>query len=299
MASEPHEPSSHVAALKDFTGGWIGGLCRIPIGHPLDTLKVRMQTTTKYRNMFHAFVDLWRTEGIRGLYRGAQSPAIGMAALNASLFVSYGHGKRLAVSLGHTSANEPLTPMEEYFLGMYAGVFCSLAEGPVDFLKCQLQLRASEYRGFLDCARKVYAINGIAGVYQGLVPTMARNVPAYGFFFATYSLATTGLASEAEALSGSLASWKVLTAGGLAGAAFWGITYPIDVVKSSVQADAPEKAKRLYAGTLDAAAKIYAAHGWRGFFKGFTPCITRAMPANAAAWYGYELTQRAFAAAGL
>lgn len=282
------------ASQKDFVGGWIGGLCRIPVGHPFDTCKVLMQTGNEHLTMAQCFARIWREQGLRGLYRGAQSPALGMAALNATLFVSYGLGKDMAVRGGLKAPGEAFSAGDEYLTGMFAGVFCSLAEGPVDLVKCQLQTRPAEYRGFFHCAALIARTYGLRGVFQGLGPTLVRNIPAYGFFFATYASASSTLASSAELAAGHVAAWKVLLAGGAAGAAFWTFTYPVDVIKSAMQSDAPDPRKRAFASMGDAARAIVRADGLVGFAKGFAPCLVRSMPANAAAWYGYDVTQKAF-----
>ncbi len=83
--------------------------------------------------MSQLFVEIIREQGLRGLFKGAQSPAFGMAALNATLFVSYGQGKSLVSTHGwrkseRTDLAPDLAPWEEFVVGMYAGVFCSLAE---------------------------------------------------------------------------------------------------------------------------------------------------------------------------
>ena len=105
----------------------------------------------------------------------------------------------------------------------------------------------------------------------------------------------------------------------MGGLGFWGPTYPIDVIKSSIQADSPDPRYKRYKGFFDCARQIHAHSGWRGFYKGLTPCLVRAAPAyaasvtrsahllllissddsNAFAWAGYEYTIRAFERAGL
>lgn len=40
-------------------------------------------------------------------------------------------------------------------------------------------------------------------------------------------------------------------------------------------------------------AKKTAAEGWKAFYKGFTPSITRAMPVNGAIFTGFTAAQRA------
>lgn len=47
------------------------------------------------------------------------------------------------------------------------------------------------------------------------------------------------------------------------------------------------------AGTLDAAAKLWAEGGAKRFTAGLTPCLARAFPANAAGFMIYELVKQA------
>ena len=44
-----------------------------------------------------------------------------------------------------------------------------------------------------------------------------------------------------------------------------------------------------YQGLRGAARAINAEAGWRGFYKGFAPCVLRAFPANAACFLAYEV----------
>jgi solute carrier family 25 carnitine/acylcarnitine transporter 20/29 len=42
----------------------------------------------------------------------------------------------------------------------------------------------------------------------------------------------------------------------------------------------------------DAFRTIYKQEGMGAFFRGFTPCVLRAFPANAAAFVGFEMALR-------
>lgn len=48
----------------------------------------------------------------------------------------------------------------------------------------------------------------------------------------------------------------------------------------------------MYRNMRDVARSIYRTEGWRGFFTGFTPCVLRAIPANAAAFTAFEIMMR-------
>ncbi len=82
-----------------------------------------------------------------------------------------------------------------------------------------------------------------------------------------------------------------MSAGGLAGVAYWVSSYPFDVIKSLMQTDTMDKSQRKYGTSLDVAKYIYANKGIKGFFPGFVPCIARALPANAACFFTYEFVK--------
>lgn len=77
-------------------------------------------------------------------------------------------------------------------------------------------------------------ISKTKGLYQGGWITMIRDAPSYGVYFWVYE----GLKRILEvdsALGSSANAWKLLFAGGMAGAVSWTVIYPIDVVKSRLQ----------------------------------------------------------------
>jgi len=101
--------------------------------------------------------------------------------------------------------------------------------------------------------------------------------PVAGF----YELCRDGLTAPGKTVS-DLSMTRMFISGGVAGVAYWALTYPTDVIKSSLQSDELEHSQRKYHGILDCARKLYHDEGgWRRFFRGFTPCLLRAIPANA------------------
>uniref|UniRef100_A0A6B2LC54 Mitochondrial carrier protein n=1 Tax=Arcella intermedia TaxID=1963864 RepID=A0A6B2LC54_9EUKA len=256
-----------------------------------------MQTTNLYENSFRGmikcFKDGYRESGIRGLYRGAQSPLFGMAGLNATLYLGYGQGRDVILK---STGQKELFLHQQVFAGWFAGFWCTLVEGPVDFFKCQLQMRPKEYRGYWHCLFSITRAYGLKGFFQGFGPSLTRNVPAYGFYFGGYESTKLILSNQFLQKHNYSRSKEVivtLIAGGFGGLWFWVPTYPVDVVKSAIQSDSPHPKEKKYSSMLDCAKKIYGEYGWRGFYKGFTPCAIRGFGANAFAWSGYEYSMRA------
>ena len=74
---------------------------------------------------------------------------------------------------------------------------------------------------------------------------------------------------------------QLFVAGGTAGFMYWVLFYPLDVLKSAMQTDALIPAERKYRSLGHAASSLWAEGGVARFYKGVTPCLLRAVPANA------------------
>ncbi|KYR00355.1 mitochondrial substrate carrier family protein [Tieghemostelium lacteum] len=292
--TDKHE-SHLMIALKDILAGSIGGVGQVLTGHPLDTIKVRLQTQPVGAPVYSGTMDCLKktiaSEGFWGLYKGVQSPLVGLSIMNSVMFLSYGQSKSFLQELRGNTHKE-LSVQDLTIAGSMAGFTIAFVEGPVDLFKSQMQVQygdKKQYNGIMDCAKKIWQTRGIRGIYQGLGPTLIRDVPANGAYFGFYELTRRAFFQNSGKKSlTELESWKVMVAGAVGGVSYWTLTYPIDCVKSLIQTDAINPIERRYSGVIDCAQKIYKQQGISGFYKGFTPCFLRAIPANAACFVLYE-----------
>jgi solute carrier family 25 carnitine/acylcarnitine transporter 20/29 len=81
-------------------------------------------------------------------------------------------------------------------------------------------------------------------------------------------------------------------AGAMAGYGLWLTAYPADIIKSKLQTDALDPAKRRYNGTLDCIRQTFRADGLKGFFRGLLPTLVRSPFANAATFVAFEWAAR-------
>lgn len=147
---------------------------------------------------------------------------------------------------------------------------------------------AVKYNGPMDVARHVLQSEGGArGLFKGLVPTMAREVPGNAAMFGVYEAVKQYIAGGQD--TSGLGRGSLILAGGVAGATFWMSVYPTDVIKSVIQVDDYKNPK--FSGSMDAFRKILRAEGVKGLYKGFGPAMARSVPANAACFLAYEVTR--------
>jgi solute carrier family 25 carnitine/acylcarnitine transporter 20/29 len=229
-------------------------------------------------------------EGVSGLYKGAASPLAGAMIHNAALFFSYGQARRW---LGAEKDSDPLSLPNYFNAGAIAGFLVSIVETPMDLLKIKLQAQIGQgqYTGVFDAGRKIVSRYGVGGLYQGLAITTLRNTPAFGGYFFAFEAGKKWLTPEGQTPS----LFTTFVAGGLGGFGFWGVVYPLDLIKSRIQSDSLELKDRKYKGITDCFRQTLKAEGWSGLFRGYTPSIVRAVPVNACVFLAVTSAKKALA----
>ncbi|RWR87404.1 mitochondrial carnitine/acylcarnitine carrier-like protein [Cinnamomum micranthum f. kanehirae] len=288
---------------KDLAAGTIGGAAQLICGHPFDTIKVKLQSQPpplpgqplKYSGAMDAVKQTIAAEGPRGLYKGMGAPLATVAAFNAVLFTVRGQMEALLRS----EPGAPLSVNQQVVCGAGAGVAVSFLACPTELIKCRLQAQSAlagsasstvavKYGGPMDVAKHVLkSEGGVRGLFKGLVPTLAREVPGNAAMFGVYEALKQYFAGGHD--TSGLGRGSLIVAGGLAGASFWFSVYPTDVLKSVIQVDDYRNPK--YSGSIDAFKKILASEGVKGLYKGFGPAMARSVPANAACFLAYEVTR--------
>jgi len=279
------------SALKSFLSGGVGGICVVLVGHPLDLIKVRMQTGGASANasVLGIFAKTFAQEGIPGLYRGVSAPLVAVSPLYAISFWGYDIGQRL-VQWTKPNNNTELTMIDKCWAGGFSAIPTTAVMAPSERIKCILQTSApGQYKGMLDCAQALYREGGLRSIFKGTAATLLRDIPGSIAWFGMYEYAKLSMMQ----LQGyddptKLSPVAVLTAGGLAGMSCWIVSIPADVLKSRFQT-APAGT---YAGIWDVYRHLMKEEGPAALFTGIRPALIRAFPANAACFFGMEVSRK-------
>jgi solute carrier family 25 (mitochondrial carnitine/acylcarnitine transporter), member 20/29 len=287
---------------------------RLSSAQPLDTIKTRMQsihTRNQYSGTFSALSTMVRREGWRALFRGLGPPLAGNAPLNAVMFAAYGNAMRtLDSALGPDPPGET-SHLKVTLAGAWGGFLQCFVTTPTELIKCRQQVvqTAGHTPSMLETARVVIREDGLVrGMYRGLAATIARDVPSFAAYFWAYEKTKDWLtawanrpsmphphprlddAVEDPVYGGARRKspvWVLLVAGSVAGVATWVSCYPIDVVKTAQQT-MPANTPKSQMSALAVSRSIYLSEGVRGFFRGISPTVIRAIPSNAVTFLVYE-----------
>ncbi|KAJ8643866.1 hypothetical protein MRB53_005614 [Persea americana] len=293
---------------KEYAAGLAAGVATVIIGHPFDTVKVKLQKHNteahgvKYKNALHCTARILSSEGVRGLYRGATPSFVGMAFESSLLFGFYSQMKQSLQGEVHSSRPQLQVIIPSAACG---GAIISFVLCPSELVKCRMQLQGTDtaitkyerYVGPLDCALKTLKSGGIKGIFRGGFTTLLRESIGNAVFFSTYEFSRHYLHLRLESTSRYLNPESKLlidvgvgiVTGGLAGMAFWATVFPLDVAKTIIQTSPASRSTSNPFLTLNS---IYRRVGLNGCYAGLGPTLVRAFPANAAAIVTWELTAK-------
>ncbi|KAM0902460.1 hypothetical protein ACQ4PT_019283 [Festuca glaucescens] len=287
----------------EFVAGGVGGMAGVLAGHPLDTLRIRLQQppppaspgiTAPARlgrpaSAVALLRGIVRAEGPSALYRGMGAPLASVAFQNAMVFQVYAILSRSLDS--RTSTSEPPSYTSVALAGVGTGALQTLILSPVELVKIRLQLEAAgqRHRGPADMARDIFRREGLRGIYRGLAVTALRDAPSHGVYFWTYEYARERLHPGCRR-TGQESLATMLVSGGLAGVASWVCCYPLDVVKSRLQAQTQTRPR--YRGVVDCFRKSVREEGLPVLWRGLGTAVARAFVVNGAIFSAYELALR-------
>jgi solute carrier family 25 (mitochondrial carnitine/acylcarnitine transporter), member 20/29 len=236
-------------------------------------------------SMFQTLVHTFRASGVRGLYRGVSAPLLAAAFVFAVSFWGYDTGQRIIRYWTHHSH---LTLLELCLAGGISGVPSALLMAPSERIKILMQTD-SRYTTMLACGLEILREGGVRSLMRGTLLTLCRDVPGSMAWFGTYEYVKhLFMMSQGHVNASRLPPVVILFAGGLAGTVYWMVSMPVDVLKSRLQS-APEGT---YSGVMDVFVKVMRAEGPAALFKGTAPALMRAFPANAACFYGMEVSKQ-------
>ncbi|XP_049898511.1 solute carrier family 25 member 48 [Epinephelus moara] len=305
--------------LDDFIAGWIGGASSVVVGHPLDTVKTRLQAGKGYRNTLHCILTIYRKETVSGFFKGMSFPLATITVYNSVVFGFFSNTQRLISKYRYGDGRHPCGMVDLTVASMLTGLVSVGLGAPVDLVKIRLQMQTQMvvtenlqlagnvsngtsiplrsidmnsqrlYRGPIHCISSILQSEGLQGLYRGGGAMLLRDVPGYVLYFIPYSIFCDLLKPDATSSPHPGSIWL---AGGLAGSISWVTATPADVVKSRMQADA--QLQRKYRGILHCIIHSYRTEGAQIFFRGASVNAIRGFPMSATMFLTYELSLQFF-----
>ena len=240
--------------------GVLYGTTSVCVGHPFDTIKTKMQAQKGFERhgMMKSFVTTVRTQGIRGLYRGAIPPLCGSGIYRSVQFAVF--------ESVYTAFDSPLGKWEipnsgglqlrVILGGLCAATVRATIETPLELAKVRRQTEQSWK---------------LKQLYSGYSVTLGRTV---GLMCTYFILVDSGRRRFPELFSQPVMG-PFLTSG-LAATIGWWVVWPLENMKSQVQG----QYGRSDVSVFTRMRQVVRERGFLALYRGIGPGTIRSFLAN-------------------
>ncbi|PCH33604.1 mitochondrial carrier [Wolfiporia cocos MD-104 SS10] len=229
--------------------------------------------TERVTGFFDAFRHVMRAEGIQGLWKGAGTTLLIGVPSSTCYMLTYDHLLNVVLPPLLPSAVVPL------FSGMLARTTMSSIMSPLELVRTNLQStplspdNPHTLRSVLTSVRGLTRAHGVRYLWRGLGPTLWRDVPFSGIYWAGYEMWKKAFARED--LSGPQVAFA---SGAISGTTAALLTSPFDVMKTRRQAVSMQGLSAKSA-TFPLMFHIIRTEGFTALYAGILPRVVKIAPA--------------------
>lgn len=181
-----------LAGWQTFVSSGLAGMLTVLVANPLWMTKTRLCQPSPVVDPYQGLVDClrktWRTEGLRGLYRGLIPGLIGTSH-GAVQFLAYEEMKKM-YKRRHVSEKPKIS--EFLLMSSASKIIAAAVTYPYQVVRCRLQLAPGPSDSFSPSTnlrtviRTTWRGEGLGGFYKGIIPNTIRVLPGTCITFLVY-----------------------------------------------------------------------------------------------------------------
>jgi len=249
--------------------GVVSGFFGTIVSHPFDTIRT-CQAVDK-RSARVIALELLRTDGLRGVYRGIFSPCLAVGFWKGAVLGTHHQLLSRFVRQRKVSGADMLPYVDVTCSACVSGALGATICSPFEMIKSRTQLGSGgEHSKVL--ARREFGVlaglmraQGLSGLARGMPLLFVRDCYATGFFLTPYEALRRKFVTD---LGWSITA-SALMAGAIAGPIGWVCCYPIEITRILYQSD------QKFTSYRQCVRQIYGEFGVAGFFRGLPTCCVR------------------------
>ncbi|XP_062550184.1 mitochondrial thiamine pyrophosphate carrier-like [Armigeres subalbatus] len=284
-------PKDNKADYTALAGGLTGCITRF-LCQPLDVLKIRLQLQvepisarseiSKYRSIVQSVGCIYREEGLLAFWKGHNPAQVLSLVYGVAQFSFY---ERFNLILRDMETFKGHDLARHFVCGACSGSFASLTIMPLDVIRTRVvsQDPGKGYKNAFTAVGTIYRVEGIRGLYRGMVPALLQIAPLAGGQFMFYNLFGS-FVRRLEHLdeNTTLPPTELLLCGGLAGLTTKLIVYPLDLAKKRLHIQGFSQNRQTF-GKHFVANRLFQClyqvcrdEGIQGLYKGLNPSLLKA-----------------------
>ncbi|ORY85618.1 mitochondrial carrier domain-containing protein [Protomyces lactucae-debilis] len=300
-----------------LAGGLAGAVSRTATA-PFDRLKVALIASTENtskriagaalsRSLFRvdtaplvrALSDIYANGGLRSFFIGNGLNVLKIFPESAIKFGSYEAAKKF---IAGPAGTDELSSASRFLAGGIAGAVSQASVYPIDTLKFRVQCESggnAELGSVIrKTASKMWAQGGLRSFYRGLPLGIVGIIPYSSIDLGTFELLKRSyIKRKAKRLKVSerdvdVPNHLVLGFGASSGAFGASLVYPLNLLRTRLQAQGTRAHPATYTGLQDVIQSTLRKQGWRGLFRGLLPNLMKVIPSVSISYLVYEKSKQ-------
>ncbi|RQM28104.1 hypothetical protein B5M09_007175 [Aphanomyces astaci] len=276
---------------KSFIAGAAAGIVSRTATAPMDRIKVALQAGHAHGGICQESIlsvarKIYASGGGISFFRGNGANAIKVTPESAIKFWSFSF---FSTHFPNHEHGEPLCATEKLVAGSLSGAISQLAIYPLEIAKTHFCL-GGEYKSLWHCISSIAAKDGLHGLYRGLLPSLLGIVPYAGVDLALFFTLKESYTTKFEAPP---SVGHVLLFGAISSSCGQVVSYPLQVVRTKLQAQGMAGRPVIFTGMTDCLVKILQTHGLRGLYRGLLPNFLKSVPAISISYAVFETVKDA------
>ncbi|CAO3700747.1 unnamed protein product [Rhizopus stolonifer] len=322
----PHTDEGATNAYKYLAAGGMAGAVSRTCTAPFDRLKVYLITQTtspaicsttnaKQSAILNGLKNIYHQGGgFRAFFVGNGLNVIKIVPESAIKFYVFETAKSVLADLTHSEDKNGIPVSARFVAGGVAGLCAQFCIYPLETLKTrimssnaileknthQAKTEFKQRQKFMiaNTAKSLYRTGGLRGFWPGLTvsllgvfPYQALDMGIYETLKVTY-LQYMNTQKDENGKSkppNVLILWACGMVSGSIGASS---VYPLNMIRTRLQAQGTPAHPHRYTSAWDAAKKTFHADGVRGFYKGLGPTLFKVVPSVSISYAVYEFSKR-------
>ncbi|KAI0307316.1 mitochondrial carrier domain-containing protein [Multifurca ochricompacta] len=307
IEDDHHSWLGGTTALKFLVAGGVAGAVSRTSTAPFDRLKVFLITrppdlggTSLHpdasvrgaKAIMSAIARIYAEGGIAAFWVGNGLSVVKIFPESAIKFMTYEASKRFFARYADNVEDiRDISGTSRFLSGGIGGITSQLSIYPIETLKTQMMSSTEgSNRTVKSAAKRVWALGGFKAYYRGLGIGLVGVFPYSAIDMSTFEALKLGyLRSTGKDETGMLA---LLAFGSVSGSVGATMVYPLNLVRTRLQASGSSGHPERYSGISDVIRKTYGRDGWRGFYRGLVPTLAKVIPSVSISYLVYEQSKR-------
>lgn len=169
-----YKNNNNLTIFERLFAGSLAGLTACTFTHPLDLIRIRLQTQNNVNTITQSINNIYKENGIKNFYKGYLPAVCSLTPFIAINFSVFDNLKTYIKNKDKFLLNKPYIILS---LGCISGISAQTFCYPLDTIRRRSEVYGKNYFSICHAIKTIYIKEGIKGFYKGVIANTLKIIP--------------------------------------------------------------------------------------------------------------------------